>query len=228
MLATVRDNLAHTRDLALFEMAMTYRWRKNDLPEETPHLVMALTSPTANAGEATALFFKAKGILETLVRDVLHISDVGQPNEGSLIWLDESYRLPFGQFGSVGLVAPEIRSAMGIRQEVALVRLRVSALIAHASRQTSFVPIPKYPPVVEDMTFVIDRGTRVSDLITVLRHADPHVADVSFVSLYGENVRTVRVTYQHPEKTLTNEAIVPIRKKLLVKAETIGATLKTT
>ncbi len=81
-----------------------------------------------------------------------------------------------------------------------------------------FHSIPLYPALIEDLSFVIPPHTYIGNLIDVIKSQSGLIADVSLLDSY-ENTRTIRVTYQDPEKTLSEKEIKPIRENILKIAE---------
>ncbi len=53
VLAAVEQNLHFSNTLKLFELSMSYRFRPNDLPQETPSLIVVWTSEEIQGGERT-------------------------------------------------------------------------------------------------------------------------------------------------------------------------------
>jgi len=76
-----------------------------------------------------------------------------------------------------------------------------------------YVPIPKYPPQVEDITLILNGKTAIGEILTALS-TPKLVTMVSLLDIY-ENAYTFRIHYQHPEKTLSDSEVKEIREKLL-------------
>ncbi|MCX6792178.1 MAG: phenylalanine--tRNA ligase subunit beta [Candidatus Gottesmanbacteria bacterium] len=91
----------------------------------------------------------------------------------------------------------------------------------------SYHPISKYPPIVEDLSFIVTAGFQVGPLIDVLSRVHKHIESIKFLDAY-ENKRTFRVTYNDPTKNLTGMDVAPIRQKLIEYAgEKFGASVVT-
>lgn len=110
--------------------------------------------------------------------------------------------------------------------EITLLELSVTKLVRDAKPIKKYTPIPKYPPVVEDLAFIVPDRFEIGPLILALKQAHPLVASITLLDVH-EDTRTLHITYQNPEKNLTNEDVIPIREKLirLAKDES-GAILK--
>lgn len=81
---------------------------------------------------------------------------------------------------------------------------------------SQFVPIPKYPPQVEDLNFSWPSKTLTGEVINLISKTDNQIISVELVDEY-ESSKTFRVTYQNPNKTLTNTEVEKLRNKILEK-----------
>lgn len=205
VLEAVKTNLKTTKDMKVFELSMTYKYRAGDLPLETPTLIVVWTGH---------VFGEAKGLAEALF-DIFGLDSQNLENTGkqSLSMYNKN-RLSLGEFGSVGELHAEFLATLDIRTPLTLLHINFGTLTAHAKSTKKYIPIPRYPPIVEDLSFVVPEGSTVGPLIAALKAAHPLVSDVHIIDVH-EDSRTVRITYQNPQKNLTSEEIVPIREMLI-------------
>ena len=77
------------------------------------------------------------------------------------------------------------------------------------------VTVPKYPPIVEDLTLEIDPKIKYAQIVEVISSQSKLINKVELLDEYG-NRKTFRITYQSRERNLTNEDIEPIREKITV------------
>ncbi len=218
MLLAIKQNINHQKSLRLFEIGNAYLYRDDDLPQEEPVLIMATTGKT---------FREIKGIAEAIFA-LFGLELPEQPQKKlSLHNWDDKIRLLLGGFGSVSEVNPELLNPIGINQPVIIFWVHLKELVRNANPAKSFRPIPKYPPVVEDLSFIVPDRFEIGPLIDALKSAHRLVANVTLLDVH-ENTRTLHVEYQDPKRNLTNEEIVPIHEKLVRLAEEkFGVTLKT-
>ena len=216
ILAIIEQNL-HTQDtLALFELSMIYQYRHENLPEEIPMLVVAGT------GRA---FFAAKGVAQAIF-DIFGIpfpkATKTTPSE-----FYDSYRfLALGEYGSVGEIRMDLLDRLGIKKPVTLLELDFSKLVSHAKKEKSYQPIPKYPELVEDLSFVVPPDTHVGPMMDMIKTVSYLIHNVTLLDVH-ENSRTFHMTYLDPKRNLTNEDILPIRKKITSLVEKkFSATIK--
>jgi phenylalanyl-tRNA synthetase beta chain len=147
--------------------------------------------------------FKRKN--NTLPDEVTHVAG---------IFMNTNYRAAKGTLASllkqIGSTAEVELSAKGnyFVYEVPLQTLKDTQV-----SERTFMPIPKYPPQVEDMTFVLPKKVPVGSVIASIQKISELIVSVDLVDIYND-AYTVRITYQHPEKTLTDMEITPIRKEI--------------
>ena len=77
-----------------------------------------------------------------------------------------------------------------------------------------YQPLPKYPPIIEDLAFIVPEKTRVGELIQLIKSISSIIQSVTLIDSY-QNVRTFRITYQNPKKTLTGKEVEKIRRKII-------------
>ena len=168
MLAAIKENFKHTKELKLFELSMVYEYRKNDLPLETPTLIVAWTGQHLPAGRQE--YREAKGIA-----DALGVSaNISQKNDVTM--------------------------------------LEATVIAQHTVKK--YIPIPKYPPIIEDFSFVVTPDFQVGPFIDVIAKIHKLIQSVKLLDAY-ENKRTFRVTYLDTTKTLTNLDVAPVHQKFL-------------
>lgn len=219
LLACVKENLNHSRDLKLFELSMTYHYRKNDLPQEKSILMIVLTGHK---------FYKGKGVAQTIFKlfGIPFPHGIPKADAGIRKWSGKT-QLALDHFGSVSEVSPEFLSTLGINTPVTVVELYFDELVKNAKPIRVYEPIPKFPPAVEDMAFTVGYNFSVGLLIDACKRVSPLVHDVTLLDAH-ENTRTIHITYLDPKRNLTALDIRPIREKIIHVAGTIfHAALKT-
>jgi len=217
MLMTIKENLNYKKDLQLFELSMRYEYRENNLPIEKPTLLVAWTEHK---------FKEAKGLADA----ILTLFGIPYPTHievtKSLNWYSNSC-VQLGSYGHMGEVNEQLLVAMNIHQPITILDLEIDELVRHANPIKKYVPIPKYPPIIEDLTFTLPEGMQVEQLINSLQLQNPLIQSVIPYDTYKNN-RTFRITYLDLNKTLTLDDVKPIREKLIATAEKeFGATFKT-
>lgn len=151
-----------------------------------------------------------------------------------VVWTGKKYPeakgLAEALFDVFGIPFPEAIKEYGsieiLAGEITVLYLDFSRLVANAKPIKTYKPIPKYPPIVEDLAFVVPEQFEVGPLIALLKKAHPLVFHVSLLDVHG-SMRTFHIEYQNSKKNLTNEYVTPIREKLIRLAEEkFGVTIK--
>jgi phenylalanyl-tRNA synthetase beta chain len=216
ILEAMKQNLNLREQLQVFEIANVYLYRKGELPQETPVLIVAWTGHK---------IFQAKGVAEAIF-SLFGVQLPPPPGGSSKLhdW-DSHLRLILGDYGSVSEVNAELLAQLGISQPVTIFWVHLDKLIANAKPTKIYTPIPSHPPIIEDFTFVVPAQTPIAPLLRVLRGTHKLIANVTLKDVY-ENTRTIRVWFADPKRNLTNEDVAPARKALIAAAQKRGITLK--
>lgn len=133
----------------------------------------------------------------------------------------------FALFGIAYPQSLDFYGSITVDKQYTIVNLYVDTLVSKAQPAKTYTPIPKYPPIMEDLSFVVPERFAIGPLISLLTSAHPLVSNVALLDVH-ENTRTLHITYQDEKKNLTNEDITPVRNKLIALAESkFGLSLKT-
>ncbi len=92
--------------------------------------------------------------------------------------------------------------------------LNYSELIKKVNTNKIFKSLPKYPPIVEDLSIIASGNVKTSDIISEIKNRSSLIADVSLLDQF-ENSRTFHIIYQDENKNLTGEEVEKIREKIL-------------
>ncbi len=98
-------------------------------------------------------------------------------------------------------------------KEGVLFEIPFAIISKHAAKLTIFKPIPKYPPIVEDVALIVPKKILIGDIINLIKNQSSLIKDVSLLDTYG-STKTFHIVYQHSEKNLSNAYVKEIRKKI--------------
>jgi phenylalanyl-tRNA synthetase beta chain len=194
LLQVIDENKAY-KQVQIFEIANVYAKNNNDLPSETRMLAGILKKPHAS-------FFEIKGLLEQLTYDLGIKKIIFKKSEKGIVGADI-------YIGKMYIGEIEVLSDTYIDFEI-----NFEMLIQHATLQKTFIPLTKFPPIIEDITFVLDETIASGDVIEEIKNQSPLVAQVSLLDKFNAN-RTFHILYQDPQKNLTNEEVAVIREKII-------------
>jgi phenylalanyl-tRNA synthetase beta chain len=129
-------------------------------------------------------------------------------------------------FAMVGRIHPALIQNFQIKNHLYLAILNVELISQLSNPAESYIPIPLYPAVIEDMAISYPTKTYIGPIISEILKISKIVKKVEIVDRY-ENSTTLRITYQDINTNLTNEEIKVIRLKILQLLKTkFNASLK--
>lgn len=198
LLQVIKEN--NMKDvISLFEISHVYHRREGNLPKET--LMLAGVVKNANAS-----FFHVKGIIQQLLSD-LGIQNVSYKKrrhggEGADVYIENEY------LGDIEM----------LEEDVIDFELNFESIIQNAALQKVYKPIPKFPPVIEDVRIVADPKISYEEVISLVKKQSNLVNDVSLLDAYQDK-KTFRITYLDREKNLTNKEVAKIREKIYTALE---------
>ncbi len=240
-LENLASNIRYTSRLATFELGRVYLPERGQAPYplEERRLSILLTGTRRPvgfwpdpAGAEGFDFFDLKGILETL------LERVGiQP--GEIAWTPKPNTPPFGpqcaellirgkSLGILGRLHAQMQQAYDLpTTPVYLAEVQVAPLIKPSWEIEKMQPISSYPPVMEDLAFVVAESTPASDVAGIIRRAGaPLLTNVDLFDLYrgqpipdGQKSLAYKVTYQSQDKSLTDDEVAAVRKKIIAQVE---------
>jgi phenylalanyl-tRNA synthetase beta chain len=119
------------------------------------------------------------------------------------------------KIGTIGRLSEEIVSSYKFRQPVYVMELDLSALLDSQEKVAQYVPLPRYPAVVRDLSLLVSRNITFGEIVRTV--TDRRVADCRAVKLVGTyegaNVPdgkrsvTLRIEYRSDERTLRDEEV---------------------
>lgn len=222
-----------------------------NLPQEQRRLCIALRGPRdphptdlSQTEPESFDFFDLKGIVETLLERLgfalsSHLFSA-YPESGADDAFSETLfgprcalvSLGDEHLGTVGELHPQVRNAFGLGSErVVLAELNIAPLVRPGWRLSQMAPISVYPPVVEDLAFVVQEEVTQRRLRDAIidgggREGDPRLTSVELFDIYrGESLPVgykslaYRVTYQSLEHNLKEEEVNRLRQLIIRTVE---------
>ncbi len=212
------------------------------LPDELPRAIIALTGPRTpvgwqNADPTPMDFYDLKGVVETLL-DGLHVVVKYEPASHPSLHPGKTAHLLAGdrRLGVMGELHPEVVAQYDLPATPVLVaELNLDVLYELVPTRYETVAVPLYPPVVEDLALVMNDDVPAAQVEFLIRQTGGNtVTDVSLFDVYrGEKLGAGRkslayhLTYQAPDKTLTDKDVAKVRYRIVQRLEReLGAQLR--
>jgi phenylalanyl-tRNA synthetase beta chain len=184
-------------------------------------------------------FYRLKGVIDSLLNK-LRISDQWYDdrimnNELGIMDLFHSGRraeIKIGDdfIGRVGEITPDILEKLDVKSRVAAFELDFEKLVQLATEERIYLPPSKYPAVVRDIALLVDRGTKVVEVLNLINAAGgPLVRDVDLFDMYeGEEVPegkknlAFHIIFQADDHTLTDKEVNTLQEKIIRALEEEG------
>ena len=164
LLQAVRHNLNHgNRDVRLFEIGRVFAsFSARELPQERDSLALIATGGALEEGRAQAArendFYELKGALEAAIEAMklgpltFSKANLKHLREGQAARVTSADGTAVG---SIGRLAESIATSYKFRQPVYVAELDLTAVLDSEPRPTQYLPLPRYPGVVRDVTLLV-------------------------------------------------------------------------
>lgn len=211
----------------------------DELPQEIEHVAGVVTGLWVDhtwQGEKKPVdFYVVKGIVDALAAklgtqltykqdqiDGLH------PGRTASIYFGEQ------RIGFIGQLHPTEQKRLDLK-ETYVFEINAEQLIQEVLPTISYTAVPRFPAITRDIALVVDRSTAANDLEKIIAaHGGRLVTAIRLFDLYqgekmAEDKKSIAfsITYQDPERTLTDEEVVKAHDKVLkALAEEANAELR--
>ncbi len=240
LLDAIRYNLNYQRrDVKLFEVGKVFAagLSEDRLPTEREFFAIAITG-----GETfqkylepvrTLDFYDAKGAVEAALEclgfpsvefrsaDVSHL----RPGQAAGIYVDG------GHVGFLGRLSDATAAPYKFRSPVFVAEMDVDAVLSRNPSPVIYRPLPKFPSVIRDVSFLVGRETTFDDVrSTVIDQGSELCRNVGFVDIFegkgvedGKRSLTVRLEYRSDERTLVEDEVSDVHQQIMTSLEnTLG------
>ncbi len=116
--------------------------------------------------------------------------------------------------GVIGEVHPSLLAKFDIKNKVIVWGLNVDLIMELPKREKNYQVVPKYPPVIEDLSLVIPEKVSYGETVTIIKETSKLVSSVDLKDLH-ESSTTLRLTYLDLQKNLTDREVAEVRNKIL-------------
>lgn len=232
LMEIVESNARFQDRLTLFEIGPVYLGAEGErLPDEPLRLAIILTGPQrfshwSGQSQTWMDFFDLKGILEAMFED-LHLGAYQfknathpsfHPGKCSIMLVKGQ------QVGVMGELHPLVKDRYDLNASpVVAAELDLEAILSMLSDTVTVKPVKAFPPVLEDLAFVVDETISAEQVAIAIRKAGGELLEaVKLFDVYrgeqiGEHQKSLAfaLTYQAADRTLTDEEVGKIRQKVI-------------
>lgn len=217
-LCQVRTNTAFAPDFGVFEIGRTVDGLdENNLCVEHKKLCVTLFSKTKSA---ETLYFELAKMLSVLADDVKHKSLAFAPMSAI-----HCYQHPRNlnavscdgvTFGEIGLVHPAVSKKIDKKAAIVYAEIDVQAFAQIADAGIHYKEPSRFPGMEIDLSFVSETFAPIGKVIADTN--SPLIQKVEVVDTYrdaaGKSI-TTRLTFSHPEKTLTRDEVMGVVDEII-------------
>jgi phenylalanyl-tRNA synthetase beta chain len=240
LLEFVDRNIRTVEDVRLFECGRVFLPDRGDgeIPGQPLTLCAVIAERVTRKGESGRLLRQLKGTVEDLGRvwrSSLRFEDgigaeargFAHPSRSARIVDDR------GELGYLAQVRPDVADRFGWRGEVAIFEIDVDRAVESVSRESTYVPLARFPDVKVDLSFIADFTLDFARIEREWRAASPLIAAIELVDEYvsppipaGKRSLTLRLRFRAADKTLTDAEVAVELDKLKAWLTAAGAQLR--
>ena len=240
----VVKNERYFDEFSIFETAQVFRDENYTSPYDPREKLPSQRKNVAGAfattdKDITALFRKAKGVVEMMARYV-HMEALTFRQTEKPVWADNVVWLNIyrgdEKVGDLALLAKKVSMACGIKNmNVMLFQLDQDSLVPLKSRTNTFTHLAEYPMTDYDISLLVDGSVQWKDVAQTVRGIKSELLHgAAFVDEYrgkqvpaGKKSLTLRLAIGSKDKTLTSAEIEEVASGVLNKiAKRFGAELR--
>ena len=195
-------------DVALYELAAVFIPTDTTLPQEQTQLAMVTT------GDLRSL----RGAVEAIVGSLAPAGSITVAEDKITGFADgTAVRIAIDgqQAGVIGKIAENVREAFDLERAITAATINFQILLDASKHRQNYKPIPKFPSVQRDLSFIVDERVKWFQLAEAIGSIDqPQRASAEYVTTYrgepidpGKKSITVTLVYRSDESTLRGETV---------------------
>lgn len=228
-LCQVKSNTSFAPDFGIFEIGrVVTAVDENNLCVERKKLGITLYSKTK---PMPALYFELRDILETMADDLKHHSLTFEKKAA-----EHSYQHPRNlnkvicdgvEIGEIGIVHPVVSKKIDKKASVVFAEIDINDFSAIENASIQYEEPSKFPAIDIDLSFVSSAFAPIAKAIKAANSS--LIKKVEVTDVYEDDNSksiTTRITFAHPEKTLTRDEVAEITDKIISTLKSDGIELK--
>lgn len=228
-LCQVKSNTSFATDFGIFEIGrVVTAVDENNLCVERKKLGITLYSKTK---PMPALYFELRDILETMADDLKHRSLTFEKKAA-----EHSYQHPRNlnkvicdgvEIGEIGIVHPVVSKKIDKKASIVFAEIDINDFSAIENASIQYEEPSKFPAIDIDLSFVSSAFAPIAKAIKAANSS--LIKKVEVTDVYEDDNSksiTTRITFAHPEKTLTRDEVSEITDKIISTLKSDGIELK--
>ncbi len=228
-LCQVKYNTAYSTNFGVFEVGRVVEGMTSDnLCNEKKKLAITLFSKTKSYEE---LYFALRDMLAVVADDIKHenLSFETKDAKYSYQHLKNLNKIFCAgkEIGEIGIVHPMVAKKIDKKAAIVYTEIDMELFAEIDNASILYAEPSKYPEMEIDISFVSKKFAPINDAI--IEENSALVKSVSVVDTYedenGKSI-TIRITFSHPERTLTKEETMAIVDSITKRLEEKGIEMK--
>ncbi len=228
-LVQVRSNVGFAPDFGVFEIGRTVNGVKDDgLCDEHKKLCVTLYSKTKSI---ETLYFNLSEILCVIASDIKHrdlsfksvepVYNYEHPRNLNEIYCNGEL------LGKMGIVFPSVTKKIDKKANIVFAEIDIPAFASVERAPIVYDEPSKFPGIDIDISFVSDIFAPIGEAIKAAKCS--LIKNVQVIDTYSDETGksiTTRLTFSHPEKTLTRDEVMDVVNGIIENLRKSGIELK--
>ena len=228
-LVQVRSNVGFAPDFGVFEIGRTVNGVKDDgLCDEHKKLCVTLYSKTKSI---ETLYFNLSEILGVIASDIKHrdlsfksvepVYNYEHPRNLNEIYCNGEL------LGKMGIVFPSVTKKIDKKANIVFAEIDIPAFASVERAPIVYDEPSKFPGIDIDISFVSDIFAPIGEAIKAAKCS--LIKNVQVIDTYSDETGksiTTRLTFSHPEKTLTRDEVMDVVNGIIENLRKSGIELK--
>lgn len=228
-LCQVKSNVSYGADFGIFEIGRVVDGLNGDGScNEHKRLAITLYSKTKSPEK---IYFELRDMLAVIAGDIKHRSLSYQTAKAV-----HSYEHPINLnniichgklLGKIGIVHPSVSVKIDKKASIVFAEIDVEEFAGIEKECITYSEPSRYPGIEIDLSFVSDMYQPIGEAVEAAEC--PLIKGVKVVDTYRDGAvgsMTVRITFSHPEKTLTRDEVMDVINGIISKLDSQGIALK--
>ena len=219
-LCQIKSNTSFSPSFGIFEVGrVVSAVDENNLCVENKMLAVTLFSKTQNVA---SLYYHLRDILATMSDDIKHkaltfeakqaTKDYQHPRNLNKIFCDGV------EIGEIGIVHPAVSKKIDKKAAIVFAQIDVEKFAKIENASISYEEPSKFPEMEIDLSFVSQRFAPIAEAVKLVNSS--LIKKIEVTNIYddeadGTKSITTRLTFAHPEKTLTREEVQEVTDKII-------------
>jgi len=236
-LKNINYNFSFVDKIRFFEIGKAYIKDNKNLQE---YFVFSGVLAQKEKCDDSSIFYQAKGIIE----DLFNRFGIDKDNYSfkSLEGTEYSLLLEQGAviyknkdlIGVIGNPKKDILKKYDCEGKSVFWEIKLLPLLEIVKEEREFQPLPKYPAIIRDISFIIAQNILVDKILSIIQKASPiNLEDVDLFDIYvGKNLSSgtkslsFHLTFRANDHTLKNEKVDKEMEKIYKVLKSIGAEIR--